>query len=132
MSLSVTRSKPCEELRKQQCRRVRDALAQDLAVRVRVGDLPERVERCVEVHRGLPRERGRSLDLRWVAVFAIHDCGNEQRVKVLDHPWRVAQGVRLGTRISERQYIATRSWCSLRGFDCGMGHPTQARARIPA
>ena len=53
---------------------VRDAPAQDVAVRVRVGDPPARVERCVEVRGRLPRERDRSLDRRRVA---IHDCGNE-------------------------------------------------------
>ena len=53
MSLSVTgRSRASAKWPR---RRVRDAPAQDLAVRIRVGDLPECAERCIEVHRGLPR-----------------------------------------------------------------------------
>ena len=74
---------PREELRERPCGRVWDAPAQDLAVRLRVGDLPECIECCIEVCGGLPRERGRCLDRRRVA---IHDCGNEQRVARLNRP----------------------------------------------
>ena len=43
-----------------------------LAVHVRVGDPPKRVERCVEVRGGLPRERDRSLDrLSMIAAMSI-------------------------------------------------------------
>jgi len=92
---------PREELRKRPRRRVRDAPAQDLAVRVRIGDPPERVERCVEVRRGVSRERERGLDRGRIAVVAVHDCGNEQRVEALDRPWWITREVQLRTCISD-------------------------------
>ena len=60
MLLSVTGSKPCEELPERPRRRLQDAPAQDLAVPVWVGNSPERVERCVEVRGKLTRDQERS------------------------------------------------------------------------